>query len=133
MAIVWNASYSVGNAEVDRQHQKLFALIHDLNTYHELAGDEVKREYVQAALNKLVDYAARDFEYEETLLEQQGYPGLEDHKQSHRAYTSFIVEKTVKAIQGQIDLKVLLAFLEDWWLTHVLSEDMLCKDYFSKG
>lgn len=131
MGISWNAACSMGNEEMDRQHQKLCSLIHDLSTYRELAAGDIRREYVQAVLNQLAHHACEHFEYEERVLESNHYPYLDEHKHSHSGYNSFIMEQTVSAIRGEIQLDRLIGFLEDWWVTHVLNEDTKCRGYMA--
>jgi hemerythrin len=119
--VVWDSKYLTGNAEVDHQHQELFALI---NTLHDAIVAGKGRELLMPTLDKLAAYVIKHFRAEETLMQAQGYPGFAEHKAKHED----LARKTTETIDGYRNGKLLLTttlsrFLGDWITTHVMGDD----------
>ena len=113
----WNDSYSVGVADIDTQHKKLFALINELydSTNKGRANDVLER-----ILGELIEYTKFHFKTEEQLLEQNGYPGLPEHRIAHRRLLSEIRRTVDRAEQSShVAIGPLLVFLRDWYLNHI--------------
>src|SRR4051812_42361759 len=79
-AFVWEEKYCLQIAELDRQHQKLFALFNQLfDAMQQGRGDEV----VDKVLTSVVDYTAYHFSFEEKLLHEAGYEEEAAHRAEH--------------------------------------------------
>ena len=76
----WKSDYSVGIASIDAQHRKLIDLINSLQTAVDYSTGEV---FERKALDELVDYTKTHFKFEEDMMEQNGYPDFESHRESH--------------------------------------------------
>ncbi len=117
------ATYSVGYPEMDRQHIKMIELINRSIELEEEGGSE---EQLKDLLAEMVDYAWYHFEAEEALLTELGIEGLQEHIQAHDAYSKRVVELSI--IEGlDNQLKNINEFLSQWWLSHILIEDMKYK------
>ncbi len=79
MPLRWTPSLSVGDAEIDEQHQELFRRAERLITALR-AGD---RSEVDPVLGYLVDYVASHFEAEERLMRELDYPDRDAHQAAH--------------------------------------------------
>jgi len=118
--IRWQPEYSVKIEVLDRQHKEIFKL------YEELClGLERKRQMdVSFAIIKLDVYALYHFASEEQLLEKFGYPGLEEQKKEHEAFTEQV--KLFKERYGAGDRKLLgemKEWLEHWITSHIRELD----------
>lgn len=118
---VWDAKYTLNIAELDRQHQRLFALFNDL---YDALQDGRAHEVIDKVLTGVVDYTVYHFEAEEKLLRQHGY----QEEAAHRAEHAKLAEQA-KALVRQHragEAKVTLAtlkFLCDWLNNHILGSD----------
>ncbi|MES9955402.1 MAG: bacteriohemerythrin [Sedimenticola sp.] len=119
---IWDESFSVNIAEIDRQHKILIDMVNMLNRdIHQNYGEQS----VTRTLAGLVDYTITHFSYEEGLLQRNDYPELPQHKEKHVALISQIQELQQRFING--DQKVaaeLLQFLTDWLTKHIKGTDM---------
>jgi hemerythrin len=77
-------------------------------------------------------YAQGHFKTEESLLEAYDYPGLQEQKQQHRAYRKKTVGLSMDTTLGVDTVpETLLSYLYDWWIHHILDEDMKYKPFFA--
>jgi hemerythrin len=118
----WKPEYSVKVAEIDRQHQKLVALINELYTAMESGKG---KQAVSAAIVGLVNYTETHFAYEEKLLASHTYPALAAQKKEHEAFVAKVKDFKAKAESGNIGLTLQVgSFLKDWLTNHILKSDM---------
>lgn len=117
----WRAEYAVGEAEVDSQHRRLFAIIGSLAADYGERGDCAD---APARFRELIDFAAGHFATEEGLMRSWGYPGLTDHELEHQAlmkdagrYLALVECGDAAAAEGLVD------FLKGWLLKHTLLTD----------
>jgi len=125
MAIIveWDSSYSVGNALLDRQHQKLLDLCNEL-ARHTQGEQAVSRSRFHEILNELTLYARQHFKIEETLLTRMGYTDVSTQVADHLAYDEKVVGWSFEAVLGELDLVQAHDFLARWWKDHILVSDM---------
>ena len=81
MAIEWRDSYSLGDAEIDAQHQTMFALVNAL-----LAATE--KSHLAAAVANLFKHTRDHFTHEETIMRKMDYPGMQAHVEQHNTLLS---------------------------------------------
>ena len=122
----WKDEYSVGIDSIDQQHKRLVNLINQLHTaVHYSTGEEFERE----ALDELVDYTKTHFIYEEGLMEQNGYPDFEPHKEQHKAMIQKVEDVLAEYEKDQdTAMKNALDYLSDWLINHINGTD---KEYSS--
>jgi len=118
---VWDATYKVGIAEIDRQHQRLFTLFNQLyDAIQEGREDEV----VAMVLTNVVDYTAYHFETEEKLMRRYGYGEEASHRAEHAKLAQQAKALVVKHRQGNKHVSMAtLKFLSDWLNRHILGDD----------
>jgi hemerythrin-like metal-binding protein len=112
---------SVGVPMIDEQHQKLIALMNELNE-HALAEDG--RDQLERSLKAMLDYTVFHFGAEEAFMEASGWVLTAEHKAEHQ---KFIVKATAfheMFKTGKEDLShEVLKFLRDWLSRHILGTD----------
>ena len=119
--VAWDDSLSVGITAIDEDHKKLLTLINNLQTsvlYP--TGESFERQ----ALSELVDYTKYHFSREEKLMEDNGYPEFEPHKQQHEQMIAKVGEYMQvyeKDREGTID--ELTGFLKTWLINHIAGTD----------
>ena len=119
--VTWDDSYSVGIEAIDDDHKQLLTLINNLQTaVFYPTGEAFERQ----ALKELVDYTKYHFKREEDLLQENGYPDYEPHKQEHEAMIAKVREfcqAYEKDREGTID--DLTRFLKTWLIDHINGTD----------
>jgi hemerythrin len=128
--IIWKGEYSVGVERLDRQQQRIIKVINSL-----IAKPRVffKSATIADALSELTSYVSEHFLLEEQLLEENNYPSLVDHAKKHTKYSERISNFCLKTIEKNKDVpEELLSFLSEWWIAHILHEDMKYKRFFEE-
>lgn len=129
--MAWTQDLSVGNDILDQHHQRLFALLAEI----ELAGDDVGgRGTVVQTLRLLTDYIAYHFAEEEAMMEAAGFPFLELHRHSHLTIAMRVAdmaaglnEVNFRKIAGE-----LRGFLSGWLVHHIEIEDFEYRPYINR-
>ncbi len=121
--IKWSDKMSVGNAALDKDHQKLLTI---LNKAHGVMRGKLDRSLLNSILSELDHYTEYHFEMEERLMRMSGYEGLEAHRDQHAG-----LRQRVKAFSERFNrdpenfpVIEMFDFLSDWMMRHILREDM---------
>lgn len=128
MKLGWKQTYATGIPEIDEQHHGLLDLINILDDFRENRPDS--RE-IFTTLNNLVKYAEDHFSTEEGYMDRFKYPKASVHKRQHVAFIGTVfrfaemLEKKDPAVFPE-----LVAFLRDWYLTHIGESDREYREYF---
>ncbi|HEX8994273.1 MAG TPA: bacteriohemerythrin [Candidatus Paceibacterota bacterium] len=116
--IDWDESFSVGIQLIDKQHQKLFALI---NAFHDGEGN------IEQTLLDLLSYIDFHFKTEEKYFEEFGYENTKAHEEQHKFYEQRINELCHQClVEKQCDEKVsdeTQEFVRDWIMNHIKIAD----------
>ena len=123
MAILWTPDLAVGVAEIDRQHQELFAAIDRLL---EAMSDGRGRGEVSALIGFLSKYVVEHFRDEERVMAEARYPELEQHRVVHAEFTA-----DLGLLAAQLEAKGATSALvfevntraAQWLRTHVMAMD----------
>ncbi|MDD4979255.1 MAG: hemerythrin family protein [Gallionella sp.] len=67
--------------EIERQHQQLIAMFHDLSAAVERWEP---RETLYRKIDEVIASTRAHFEAEEQLMQMCAFPGLEEHREMHR-------------------------------------------------
>lgn len=141
MKIEWDDRMSVGEDTIDAQHKKLLTylnkLIEDIS-----GGSEIRA--VRETLEFLKRYINEHFTYEEKYMQEYEYPGFEEHKKVHQKFVDFLQEfreefegvySEGEAVSEKLDALAEKAqkFLGEWFVKHILGDDMGYRDYISKN
>ncbi|MBF0125137.1 MAG: hemerythrin family protein [Magnetococcales bacterium] len=122
----WSEKYRFGIAEIDRQHQQLFAIFWELHT---AIGEGSDLEKVNDCFDRLHRYVMTHFAYEEQLMTEYDFPQLLAHRQQHadirddlQALLSIYNETEESEVKLGIPHKV-AEFLEEWLEEHIHHSD----------
>ena len=127
----WSASYTVNNAVLDEQHQKLFKIVNDL---HDAMFSKKGREFIATTIRDLLEYAKTHFAEEERQMEAHAYPGLAAHKAAHKKLVNAVEEIERRYLNSQESMggDVIGFLVSDWLLEHILSMDKQYAPYLKK-
>lgn len=135
--ISWDDKYSVGITTIDKHHQKLFAIIDDIEKLLQEDADKFLGKISTAlnnTLNELMDYTDYHFSLEESMMAKIKYNKLKEHVILHHEFIKNISEfKSQVEIVGPSEMCVkLLDVLKQWLLTHILFVDQDYTNYFKQ-
>lgn len=122
---IWTEKYSVGVAEIDKQHEHYFDIASGLV---KLTGEEsVPREKLMDKINELCDYARYHFSTEEKIFGQYAYPDAEPHIGAHEAYWEKMDQFLLQAKTAGGDTKKtafeIAEFAGSWLVNHIMEMD----------
>ena len=121
--LTWDDKFSVDVQSIDKQHQKLFAMLNEL---YDAMTQGKGSQLAPAILERLIDYTQEHFAAEEALMKQACYPDFASHKAEHEKLKAE-VEKMLKDAEGASGLSMLsmplLDFLRNWLRTHIAQRD----------
>lgn len=119
--IEWNENMSVGIDEFDTHHRRIIDLINRLDASVN-TGDA--RRVTEEALAELSNYCIYHFFAEEDAMERCNFPGCDEHKNEHLAFTDKIFQLVGDMHTGTADVsRELLDLLWNWLSKHILITD----------
>lgn len=122
----WHDRYSMGHAEIDTQHRKLFELVNHFDDVVKLSLPEEPTR----VLDDLIAATRAHFEFEERLIEAAGFPQAASHKKVHAELISQIQDMQRKMKRGgHLSSTAIARFLADWLTNHIIREDREYKPY----
>jgi hemerythrin-like metal-binding protein len=120
--IEWAPALSVGVADIDEQHQRLFAIIEDLKKAQQEGREPNSLLYI---LSELVDYSDYHFRTEDNYMIENNYPLFLSHRKEHLAFIKKIGDLIAAFEKNEASLSEdLLDFLCQWWLNHITASDL---------
>ncbi len=118
--LTWNESFSIHNDLMDGQHK---ALLHLFNNLHKKCTDN-DMDSLPAVMCKLQEYTKFHFQAEEEYMVEMRYKGIIMHKIEHRYFEKRVEEFTRHESDCTVDrVRLIIAFLSNWILRHILEED----------
>jgi hemerythrin len=111
----WTDSLLTGIYEIDQQHQVLFDALARLE---QTVTSDDKWSAVHFALVELTSFVNIHFAVEEALMRLHGYPGLEEHINAHRAFSSDLVAIKQLSIREDVSSEI-TSMLRDWLVGHI--------------
>ena len=119
--VTWKEEYSVGIKSIDTDHKKLLQLINRLQTSSIYQTGEA---FDKEALDELIAYTKFHFAREEKMMEENGYPDFDAHKQQHINMTDQVVQK-IKEYEDDHEKTIedLLDYLKNWLINHINGTD----------
>ena len=120
----WIQEWDSGQPEIDVQHRMLVTMA---NEYFIVAlNPRTKPDDAMALLSGLLRELASHFDFEERLLEQIGYPKVEEHRRIHCELLAKATTLKEGYQEGTIKLPSFVSFLlDDVVIAHMLQEDQL--------
>ena len=130
-ALPWKETYSVRVKTIDDHHKVLVKLINDLNN---AMLYEKGRSAISSIIKGLVDYTIFHFDYEEKMLEKNGYGDLVNHKKIHVQFVNKMKEIQREFDSGEKELsKDVMDFLKVWLVEHIMGTDQKYSDLMVKN
>jgi hemerythrin-like metal-binding protein len=128
--IVWSENFSVGVQLFDEQHKRLIMMLNKMIKHPTVP---TRSETVSEILTDMTLYSLEHFKAEEDLMIKHGYPQFEQHKSQHQSFRIKVTELCM-ATTHDIEAvpQVLLEYLGQWWVQHILHEDMDYKQFFEE-
>ena len=118
---VWNDGFSVGVAQFDGHHKRLFSIGNTIAQHLQMGCDP---EVLANALDALVDYTRYHFAAEEKLMALYGFPGVEGHAKRHGELMDQVSDYRTRVLGGDLpDKASFMGFMERWIVRHLLDED----------
>lgn len=119
---VWKDSFSIGNKELDSDHRKFLELLNDC---YMGACDPGTGRIDPDLILRIKEFAAMHFSYEEEVMRSSGYPGFAQHEKQHRYFEEQVTElEQIHNRDGDQRFESMFSFLLDWFVNHILEEDM---------
>lgn len=128
----WSDKFSTDILSIDHQHQELLFL--SQNLLNVLSDADATLADKQSALTDLVDHTIAHFDYEERVMRNIGYPGLERHMREHedlRREISAIAE-SVKTGNDAGEWKGLVSMVQVWVLRHIIASDSKIREFIQR-
>lgn len=117
--IVWDNNLDTGIDVIDKQHRRIVEYINKLHDVQE-TGDLKK---IGEVLDELVDYTLSHFTFEESLMEEAGYPYIKAHKRVHQLFVKRVNEYLQRFQSGEDITLELLNTLKAWLINHIRNDD----------
>ena len=125
----WKEKHSVGIAEIDAQHQRMFAIMNELN---DAMATEKAKDILEGILDRLVNYTATHFVTEERLMNEHGFAGHDSHQRVHEQLTAKVRALQSDYRQGRVAMSIdVMHFLMEWLDQHILGTDMEYRDFLT--
>lgn len=125
----WSSVLDTDINVIDSQHKRIVQYINDLYDAQE-TGD---RDKVGNVIDELVDYTLSHFAFEESLMEQAGYPFLIPHQKIHKLFTERVSTYVERYKAGEDVAGDLIVMLQKWLVNHIKLEDGDYKDIVKKN
>jgi hemerythrin-like metal-binding protein len=112
-----------GIDEIDEEHATLMRLGNRL--YAMSFCDDVPRQAIEDVLTELIAFAQTHFDEEERLMEARGFPGLHEHRATHKRMSDYLQE--IFGLGRETPLLVTIRleiFLGSWFVWHMQRDDM---------
>lgn len=133
MALIgWKKVYETGIVALDNEHREL---VEQINRLGEAIRDRRGEEVLQEVLAVLDQYTGYHFHHEERLMQEYGFPGLEDHRQVHQQLRERVAEikRDSDSDPGRV-AQELYKLLRRWLLDHIVEVDKQYGSYLeSRG
>lgn len=124
----WTGDCSVGIERFDLQHQKFFILVERLYNALRFRG---QRAAIGELLGEFYAYSVSHMTDEEDLMQEHGYPQLDQHRTSHLEFRRRVREYMHDFDSGNTAIAVsVLQFTQEWLQKHLLEEDRLYIEFF---
>ena len=119
----WTKEMSVGEEHIDHQHQRL---LEQLNKVIDAIVFGATPKEVFEAVDFFNKYFREHFSYEEKYMQENNYPGLEEHKNKHEDFVKKYFIFKDKLDRGDDSGELIMeieTYLGQWWIEHIGKED----------
>jgi len=126
----WQEKYSCNLYMIDEQHQFFLRLLNRIGEeIEEAKGEEEKLRLIE----ELELFCKFHFLSEENLLRKRGFPQAEWMEKLHHSLLVGLVNREVLLECAQGDPGEVVTYLGDWFIRHIVEDDMKFSEYFHSG
>lgn len=111
----WEDHYSLGDANIDQQHQYLFQLANEI----QYSSPAEFKKYAE----KLYQYTKYHFDEEEQYYKEIGSPLLKEHLKLHNQLLDSLVLIVEEGLSTYEKFERLKTFYLNWLVDHILYQD----------
>ena len=117
--------YLTGIDMVDKEHERLFEIIAEINDSLASKGDYDRFDSIMEILDELKEYTITHFNHEEEYMKSINYDGLDEQIRLHKTFVERLSSVNVDYIDDNQKgyLEDLIRFLLNWLSTHILIVD----------
>ncbi len=124
--IKWNDRYNLGVEEIDKAHQKLFAIVNKLISFTE--NPDKQQHACREGIKYFKSYTLRHFAEEEAYMQSIAYAKLSMHKRLH----DNLRDKTLPALEDELEAQNysvesvhhFIGICVGWLTSHIMVEDL---------
>ena len=123
MSIEWSDDLATGVDHIDEQHRRLITHINELL---QACIEHRAAATVQKTFDFLAEYVIEHFDSEECLMADNGYPGLEIHRDVHARWRAGLETLRAELGAGRVSPAVVVRLNRevcDWFVNHVRTAD----------
>ena len=121
--VVWTPDMSVGVDSLDEDHK---ILVSCLNDFIDACDNDEGILVTDSIFSCLLEYTDYHFSREEKIMEVCGYPGLQEHKETHEVLCQKVIDIRYRYVinrSGELEAEI-KDFLQSWLAEHILGSDM---------
>lgn len=127
--ITFGQNYLVGCPPIDEQHQEIFSIFNQLQSYFQTPQG---RPVLHQTFKNLLEYTRHHFTTEEHLMVLHRYPDFEAHKKEHEELRKKVLEfDQLNSTNDLILLDEGGKFLIQWLTHHIFQVDKRLGKYLS--
>lgn len=117
--IAWSQAYSIENDSIDKEHQQIFTLANDVQSY---ADDDKK---LKEAVKAVVEYTKHHFKSEQEYMKSINYTHLNHHINLHKQIIQELMKflKDINTLSNEQITQTLHEFITNQIISHILIED----------
>ena len=121
----WAPDMETGYSDIDTQHKQLFKIGRDLEQLIRIQCIGVTDKQLLDVVCELRDYTGYHFYEEERMMQEMNYSRLAAHKKFHKKCSDYVMKLDLPKIKEEPvkHLKLIKDEVQNWIMTHVLSED----------
>ncbi len=117
--INWTVDLETDIEIIDNQHKRIVDYINELYE----TKDHHDKNVTKNILDELVDYTISHFAFEESMMEQAGYPFLRPHIKIHELFIKKVNALYERFEKGEDVTDEILTLLQKWLVNHIQKED----------
>lgn len=115
----WSSDLDTNIKVIDGQHRRIVDYINELQD----AKDTLDKAAIHNVIDELLDYTVSHFSFEESLMEQAGYPFIDPHKKIHELFIKKVNGFVERFKNGEDVADDILTMLRKWLINHIKNED----------
>lgn len=130
MKIEWQDDYSIGDEHLDEQHRRWIGFYNQLDEAMQKQDQKDLAATRTLLLEKMSDYVAYHFQYEEEYMRGIGYPEVDKHWRIHKNFRNEVYRLYRDHREGNIVLtSEIMSVLKNWIVSHILEQDKKIEEF----